>query len=556
MVGEDDVLFAHVYLDPAETPLTLALQFHSGNWEHRAYWGADQMKQGTNGTPSRFPAGPLPKAGEWVRLQVRASDVGLKPGDVVDGLSIGQHTGGAWWDKAGIVSRIDQSAWYDSQIAWERDERRNGAIGLPKGVRKSINKPSAERSQEEVTSVDKYFLRYVWSSVEPYRTRLDQIDLGIAAMENNVPTSLVYREKAEPKPAHLLRRGEYDQKGDVVERGTPAVLPPLPKDAPANRLGLARWLTSPEHPLTSRVAVNRFWQQFFGTGLVKTSEDFGSQGEPPSHPDLLDWMSAEFIDPQEPGASHRWDVKHLMRHIVMSEAYRRAATVTKTQLQLDPRNRLFARGPRFRLDAETLRDQALFVSGLLYEKLGGPSVKPPQPEGLWKVVGFTGSDTAIFKADVGHEAVHRRTLYTFVKRTSPPPQMSTFDAPSRESCVIRRERSNSPMQALLLMNDPQYVECARGLAERVLDEAGSTTKSQAAFLLRQCVLRQPTEDEVRAIVEDYQLFHEEYTADPERANALIAIGDWPPPDNVSAVDLASWTMMANLVLNLDEIVNK
>ncbi len=214
------------------------------------------------------------------------------------------------------------------------------------------------------------------------------------------------------------------------------------------------WLVAPNNPLTARVTVNRLWQQALGIGLVKTADDFGSQGEMPSHPKLLDWLAVQFLE-------DGWDVKAMMKRIVMSATYQQTSHVPPADYQRDPENRLLARGPRFRLDAEMLRDQALAVSGLLFDKLGGPSVKPPQPDGLWFAVGYSGSNTVRFKADTGPDKVHRRTLYTFIKRTSPPPELSTFDVPSRESCCVRRERTNTPLQALLLMNDPQYFECAR-----------------------------------------------------------------------------------------------
>ena len=287
------------------------------------------------------------------------------------------------------------------------------------------------------------------------------------------PTTLVFRERAgEPKPAYLLKRGEYDQRGEKVGRAVPAFLPPFPPGEPVNRLGLANWLVAPDHPLTARVAVNRLWLQVFGTGLVKTAEDFGSQGEPPSHPELLDWLAVQF---REDG----WDVKRMMKRLVMSATYRQSSRVAPEKLAKDPDNRLLSRGPRYRLDAEMLRDQALFVSGLLVEHVGGPSVKPPQPPGLWEAVGYTASNTARFVADRGADKVDRRSLYIFWKRTSAPPQMTTFDAPSREACTVRRERTNTPLQALLLLNEPQMIEASRALAERVLREAGSVSATEA-----------------------------------------------------------------------------
>jgi hypothetical protein len=354
----------------------------------------------------------------------------------------------------------------------------------------------------------------------------------------------------------VLNRGEYDQPRDKVERRVPAVLPPLPDGVPANRLGLAQWLTAPSHPLTSRVIVNRIWQQFFGTGIVKTAEDFGSQGEPPTHPELLDWLSSEFMRPQLADAEHSWDVKHLVRTIVTSAAYRRDARVTDESLAADPANRLLARGPRFRLDAETLRDQALFISGLYVEKLGGPSVKPPQPDGLWQAVGYSGSNTVRFEKDSGPEKVHRRTLYTFIKRTAPPPQMAIMDAPSRESCVLRRERTNSPMQALMLMNDPQYLECARALAEKAISEGGESAAEKVVWMFRQCLLRVPQTYEVDGLLGDFVAYRNDYKADPEAAQQLVSVGETAPSTKLSAEELAAWTMVASTLLNLDETISK
>jgi hypothetical protein len=345
-----------------------------------------------------------------------------------------------------------------------------------------------------------------------------------------------------------LKRGEYDQPGEEVTRALPAVLPPLPAGAPQNRLGLAQWLTDENHPLTARVAVNRFWQQLMGTGLVKTSNDFGSQGEPPSHPELLDWLARQFI-------TDGWNVKKTMKRMVMSATYRQSSHVTPDLLSRDPENRLLARGPRFRLDAEMLRDQALAVSGLLVNKMGGPSVKPPQPDGLWFAVGYSGSNTVRFKADTGPDKVHRRTLYTFVKRTSPPPQMSTFDGPSRESCAVRRERTNTPLQALLLMNDPQFVEAARSLAQRAARDV-SKEESRAKYMFRLCTAREPNDTELNEIMAVYHDHLQEYEDNIAAARQLIAAETDATSEIENPSSLAAWTMIANLILNLDEVVTK
>ncbi len=367
--------------------------------------------------------------------------------------------------------------------------------------------------------------------------------------ENSFPTTLVWKERAEPKPAYLLKRGQYDTPGDQVNRAVPSFLPEFPEGASNDRLGLAKWLTRDDHPLTARVQVNRLWQQVFGKGIVSTAGDFGSQGSWPTHPMLLDWLAVEF---RESG----WDVKEMMKTLVTSATYRQSVRITPEKLKRDPSNFLYARGPRYRLDAETLRDQALAFSGLLNPKIGGPGVKPPQPDGLWFAVGYTGSNTSVFKADTGDEKVHRRSIYTFWKRTSPPPQMAAFDAPSREACTVTRERTNTPLQALLLMNDPQFFEAARGLGERVLREGGDTLESRIDFLFELTTARKPNALELEELKSIYADYRSAYQADPEAARNTIQVGELQIIPEMSVVELATWTMMGNLILNLDEVVNK
>ncbi len=308
-------------------------------------------------------------------------------------------------------------------------------------------------------------------------------------------------------------------------------------------------MIAPEHPLTARVAVNRFWLQVFGTGIVKTAEDFGAQGEPPSHPELLDWLAVQF---REDG----WDVKRFMKRLVMSATYRQGSRVTPEAMAKDPANRLLARGPRFRLDAEMVRDQAFFAAGILVEAVGGPSVKPPQPPGLWEAVAYTDSDTAHFTADTESEKVHRRSLYTFWKRTSPPPQMTTFDAPSREACLVRRERTNTPLQALVVLNEPQFVEAARGLAERTLHRGGSTTDDRLTYMFRLVVARYPDAKELTELGSALKDLMAHYASKPDAAKQLIAIGHSPADPALDPSELAAWTMMGNVILNLDEAITK
>ncbi|HUG20715.1 MAG TPA: PSD1 and planctomycete cytochrome C domain-containing protein, partial [Planctomycetaceae bacterium] len=413
-----------------------------------------------------------------------------------------------------------------------------------------IKLDTEKRNEEQSGKLQKHFRETVTQTANyvETRTRLAEAQKAKTDLEQKIPTTLVMKELAEPRKSFILNRGEYDQQKDEVARRTPARFSPLKEDWPNNRLGLAKWLVSEEHPLTARVAVNRMWQQVFGTGIVKTSEDFGSQGEPPSHPQLLDWLAVEF---RETG----WDTKSLLKTLVMSGTYRQSSKITPQLFQKDPANRLLARGPRFRLDAEMLRDQALAVSGLLHEKLGGPSVKPPQPDGLWFAVGYSGSNTVRFVADTGSDKIHRRTLYTFIKRTAPPPQMGTFDAPSREASCVRRERTNTPLQALLLFNDPQYIEAARALAQRTLNDVEGDSAARASYMFRLCTGRLPIESELAELVEGLTLDLQHYTDHPEAAKQLVSPAG-EPPAGANVPELAAWTMTANLMLNLDEVVNK
>jgi hypothetical protein len=368
-------------------------------------------------------------------------------------------------------------------------------------------------------------------------------------LDGQVATTLVMEEREEPRGAYVLNRGAYDDQGEQVQPGVPGIFPSLPDDAPSNRLALARWLVDPEHPLTARVTVNRLWQQVFGQGIVRTTEDFGSQGEPPTHPELLDWLASDFV-------ANGWDIKAFMKQMVMSSTYRQSSTATADARARDSRNQLYSRGPRFRLDAEAIRDQALALGGLLQSTVGGPSVKPPQPAGLWKAVGYVGSNTDTFVSDIGPENVHRRSLYTFLKRTAPAPQMNILDAPSREACTVRRERTNTPMQALMLMNDPQYVDAARAFARRVLAEGGESAEERIAYAFEAATARPARAAETAILIATLQTHMGQMAEDAEGASQLALIGEVDPDAPVDVAELAAWTMMANLILNLDEVINK
>jgi hypothetical protein len=395
-----------------------------------------------------------------------------------------------------------------------------------------------------------------------------------AGIDKAIPTTMVAKEMEKSRETFMLVRGEYDKKGDKVSPGVPAFLPPLPPDAPTNRLGLAKWLVDPSHPLTARVVVNRFWQQYFGVGLVKTAEDFGVQGEPPSNPELLDWLAVEFMSPGIPVESSKrsdvktsgastiqrfndstkpWNVKHLQRLIVTSSTYRQSSKLTPELLARDPENRLLARGPRFRVDGEVVRDSALFVSGLLVDKLGGHAVKPYEPPGLWEAVSFNNSQKYI--SDKG-EGQYRRSLYTYWKRQSPPPNMMLFDAPTREYCVARRPRTNTPLQALDLMNDPQYVEASRAFAQRIVIEGGKTPKDRIAWAFRVATARKPGADEVRVLLDVYTKELAEFNENKKAAEKLLGVGSFKAKDDLDESELAAWTTIASMILNLDETVTK
>jgi len=382
-------------------------------------------------------------------------------------------------------------------------------------------------------------------------------------LDRHVPTTMVMSEMEKPRDAFILVRGQYDKTGEKVKPGVPASLSPLPAAAPSNRLGLARWLVDPAHPLTARVAVNRYWQMYFGTGLVKTAEDFGAQGEQPSHPELLDWLAVEFPAPSAApagsGSSTAWDMRALLRLIVTSATYRQSSAVSPLLLAHDPENRLLARGPRMRLQAEFIRDQALAVSGLLNDKIGGASVSPYQPGGLWEELASRqdGSNWTAQTYTQSHGPdLYRRTMYTFWKRTSPPPTLSTFDAPDRETCTVRRARTNTPLQALVLLNDPTYVEAARKLAERIMSEAGPTADERIALAFRLATARQPSANELAVLKQTFKDQWAFFRADAGAAAKLLKVGEAPRNEKLDAAELAAWTTVASVILNLDETVTK
>jgi hypothetical protein len=398
---------------------------------------------------------------------------------------------------------------------------------------------------------DELFAWYLNGSDEAYRTASAKL-AGLQNEERDIlargTQAHVMQDRNEEAMAYILARGDYDKRRDKVTPITPAVLPPMPAGVPKNRLGLAKWLVAPDNPLTARVTVNRFWQELFGQGLVVTAGDFGVTGTLPTHPELLDWMAVEF---REGG----WDIKKFYKLLVTSAAYRQAAIVTPEKAQKDPKNQLLSRGPRFRMDAEMVRDYALAASGLLVRKLGGPSVKPYQPDGIWESIAMDVSNTHFYKRDNG-DSLYRRSMYTFWKRSAPPASMDIFNAPSRQVCTMRRERTDTPLQALVTLNDVQFVEAARFLAQRALKEGGATEQAQEDFIARRLLARplRPAEQSVVSkSLADLKSF---YDGHPKDAQALIMDGESKPDPTLKPERLAAWTMLTNQLMNLDEVLNK
>ena len=405
--------------------------------------------------------------------------------------------------------------------------------------------PAKQRNEAQANKLkfcflERYAPQQVHSALEDLRQRQKARDDFYAT----VPTVMVMKDSPTPRETFLLKRGAYDNPGEKLTPGVPAALSPLRNSWPENRLGLARWLVDRSNPLTARVTVNRFWQMFFGVGIVKTVEDFGSQGEWPIHPQLLDWLATDFMDAG-------WDMKALQKTILMSATYRQSSKATTDLLQKDPENRLLARGPRFRLSADMIRDQALFLSGLLVEKTGGPPVKPYQPAGLWQEL--TGSKG--YEPDKG-AGLYRRSLYTYWRRTIAPPQMVTFDSPSRETCYVKENRTNTPLQALVLMNDVTYLEAARKLAERMLTEGGTSPSQRIEYAYRLALARAPKPVELPVLLKTLDHYAVRYREDPKAALGVLGPGESVRDRKLETAELAAYAAIAGVILNLDEVITK
>ncbi|HVT92124.1 MAG TPA: DUF1553 domain-containing protein [Bryobacteraceae bacterium] len=419
------------------------------------------------------------------------------------------------------------------------------AVGLTESLEEISKKKPEERTAAELAKLRLAFLETALPpKIRQVKDRMEAAQLERDKYDDSLPTVMVMKDEPGLRKTYVLKRGSYDAHGEEVTAGVPSVLPQLPANGPQNRLGLARWLVDRQNPLTARVVVNRYWQMLFGVGLVKTVEDFGSQGEWPLNQGLLDWLAVDFMD-------SGWNVKHVLKTMVMSETYQQSSKISPELLQRDPENRLLARGPRFRLPPEMIRDQALYTAGLLVEKLGGPSVKPYQPAGLWQELG--GGDGYV--TDKG-EGLYRRSLYTFWKRTVAPPEMVNFDSPTRDTCTVMESRTNTPLQALTLMDDVTYVEAARKLAERVMLDAPATPQGRIEYAFRTALARMPRPGEEQAVLDMLKHFEARYQKDPKAASSLLSEGESVVSPRLQPTELAAYTTVASLLLNLDEMVTK
>ncbi len=409
------------------------------------------------------------------------------------------------------------------------------------------------RNAGNIDDKDRSSLQRDWMEMfDPAHQSLMQAKRDLESEKEAIKTrgtiAHVMHEKDTEAMAYILARGDYDKRNGEVRPHTPDILPAMKEDLPKDRLGLAKWTITGDHPLTARVAVNRFWQEVFGAGLVSTTGDFGITGELPSHPELLDWLAVEF---REGG----WDIKSMYKLMVMSNAYQQSAKTTPEKIEIDPANRLVSRGPRFRMDGEMVRDTALAASGIMTTKMGGPSVKPYQPANIWEVVGMPGSTTRNYKQDTG-EDLYRRSVYTFWKRFAPPPALEIFNAPTRENCVVKRERTNTPLQALVTLNDTQFVEAARYLSEQGMKVSGGEFSVQLDYMTTRLISRRFNEAEQQIAQESWNNLKAYYEANPTQAEELLHVGEHQSPAELNKVELAAWTMLTNELMNLDEVLCK
>ncbi|WP_010583482.1 PSD1 and planctomycete cytochrome C domain-containing protein [Schlesneria paludicola] len=549
VIPEEAAFEFSIRVEAADPPTSIS--FGDTGGKSVTWTKADNSLARAGETPSKI------EHGVWNKITILASDLGLKAGDRLNGIKFTQTGGIAYWDAVVLTGQsVPANDPLESVSVWRKSLGNKAPPDLPGELNPIIQAgPEKVLSPDELAKLRRYYLGFVArpqnDEIASARSAWETARTAKVVAEDSAPGTFIYKDIDKPRESFVMVRGQYDKKGDPVEPAVPVVLPAIAKPAPdarLNRLDLAKWLVAPENPLTARVTVNRLWQQVFGTGLVKTSFDFGTQGAVPSHPELLDWLASEY-------RASGWNTKNLVKLLLVSDAFRRQTRLTPDVKAADIENRLYARGPRLRLDAEQVRDNVLFVSGLIDLTMGGRGVRPYQPANIWEPVGYSDSNTRYYLQDHG-ESLYRRSIYVFLKRTAPPPFMSNFDAPNREQVCTVRERSNTPLQALQLMNDIQHFEAARALAERALSEGGKTTAERLTFLYQIVLSRLPSSDEIQLLTGAFDKQLALFSNDPQAAHLAIHVGESKPKGIASEAETAAWTMISNLILNTDEALNR
>ena len=532
VLASGDSLYVNVWMDAANPAKTLMLQAHSnekGTWGHRGFWGEDRITYGGIGedSPGHRAMGPLPEIGKWVRLEIPVEQIGFVEGDEIDGLSFDQFGGLVFWDEAGIRSTTGSLR----------------TRALPAPLLAALQVPEDERTESDASILSEHY-RGVAPELESRREEIAGLLEKREELEKAGRKTLI-TVSTEPREMRVRPRGNWmDDSGEIVEPAVPEFLGTLnSEDRRLNRLDLADWITSNQNPLTARVFVNRLWKQYFGIGISRVLDDLGAQGEWPVHPELLDWLALEFV-------RSGWDVKHMVRTIVSSETYRQSSLPRPELSKIDPYNRSLARQSRFRLKAELVRDTALAASGLLVRDIGGGSVNPYQPEGYYQHLNFPKRE---YQSDTNQNQ-WRRGVYTHWQRTFLHPMMKSFDAPSRDECAADRPMSNTPLQALVLLNDPSFVECARVFAARVLREGGRDFDARLRWVFLEALSREPVAGEIAEMRSLFEKHLARFQNDHEAARAYVSAGNSPVAEGLNDAEFAAWTSVLRVVLNLHEMI--
>ena len=557
--NDQDEFFAYAFLDPQNPPKQVMLQFNDGNWEHRAYWGESLIPYGRENTVSKVKIGPLPELGKWVRLSVRGKKIGLKHNAKVNGIAFTQWDGTVYWDKVGVLSELDPRQNPELSLKkWITTAKNDKS--LPGNIQNLSKKADKDRKENENAVLKSYFINYVYAKapkdIASLRDQFLELDDELKKLDSEVKSatdaitnfrktfrSMLVSQSGNKRMVRILPRGNWlDKSGEVVDPAIPEFMGKLDlENRKANRLDLAKWVVSKDNPLPARAFTNRIWKIFFGYGLSRRLEDLGGQGEPPTHPKLLDHLAIQFRD-------QGWNVKKLIRTLVTSDAYKQISIPSEKLAKADPLNRLYARQSRFRLDAEFVRDSALSISGLLINDIGGKSVKPYQPAGYWRHLNFPARK---WQAGQGNN-LYRRGLYTFHCRSFTHPAMLAFDAPNREECAAERPRSNIPQQALVLLNDPVFVEAARVFAEKILQSNHSNDEEKIAYAFDHALTRKPNPEEIKIMQSLLQNQRERYKADEKAAIELLKTGMKAYDDSIGISELAAWTSVSRTLLNMYE----